>query len=183
MSHKNSNLPVNNIGTREFEMVFNDSKYYATIREWILYKLKNNMELTQDEIDTIINYDQSFAMNVLQKDARFVKAWVKYVGFINSNTFPKTLFEDKELVYYIVSNTESFSSEVPYDLVIESLYRYADEHSDEELAKLAKMYKYPKSTRFSRFFNDDAISARLSSIDPNFLLPTTKIIKEQNKKR
>lgn len=152
-------------------------QYHSALlcKEIALDLLKKDYDFSHEELKLLIRFDPSFALSYIPFSSNFIKAWVDIQNFVNRDTFPEKYYRDPDLVYYILSHTESFSSKMLPYITEEMLFKYSKCCSDEELFKLCRKVGYHPECEFlfkdkyKRFFTDETIKTRLKSVNPDNL--------------
>lgn len=167
-------------------------KYHSALlcKEIALDLLKGDYEFSYDELKLLVKVDPLFVLNYIPYSSNFIKVWVDVKGFVNRDTFPEKFYRDPDLVYYIISHTDSFSSKmIPY-ITEQMLFDYAEEHTNEDLFKLCRHVggfdpecEFLYKRKYENFFTNENIKTRLRAVDPKKVRYSweTKLVESEDK--
>ena len=168
-------------------------KYHSSLlcKEIALGYLKDQRDFSYDELKILIEKATFFAYDYIPFSSDFIKAWVDINGSISRDTFPERFYRDPELVYYIISRTNTFSAKMEPYITEKMLFDFSKNCSNEDLVRLGRRlgyYSQSYENRYNNFFNDIEIKKRLKSIDPKSVKYTWMLVQDEhdevtNKKR
>ena len=147
------------------ELVNSYSEPRVLLREKLIKALNNQKSFTDEELFYIACLFPDIVTNCMNPSEAVIKAYIKSGNFITANTFPASVWNNEELVFFAAMNLSYYylPSIIRKKITIESIKNFVSTHSPAEIAAFCNNYK-TSDKKINKYLNSRKIQKMLPPV-------------------